>query len=94
MGQVYKARDARLNRTVAIKVLPQHISSKPDLKIRFEREAQTLASLTHPHICPVFDVGQQGDADYLVMEYLEGQTLAERLEKGALPVDEAISTER
>lgn len=90
MGQVYKARDARLNRTVAIKVLPQHISSKPDLKVRFEREAQTLASLSHPHICPVFDVGQQGDADYLVMEYLEGQTLAERLEKGALPVDEAL----
>src|SRR5437773_1908082 len=90
MGQVYKARDSRLNRFVAIKVLPEHLSQNAELKARFEREAQTLASLSHPHICPVFDVGRQGEIDYLVMEYLEGQTLAQRLEKGAMPLDEAL----
>src|SRR5262245_39154225 len=90
MGQVYKARDTRLNRFVAIKVLPEHLSENVELKARFEREAQTLASLSHPHICPVFDVGQQDGTDYLVMEFLEGQTLARRLEKGALPLDEAL----
>src|SRR5262245_34919179 len=90
MGQVYKARDTRLNRFVAIKVLPEHLSADAELKARFEREAQTLASLSHPHICPVFDVGQQEGTDYLVMEFLEGQTLAQRLEKGALPLDEAL----
>src|SRR5262245_26564980 len=82
MGQVYRARDARLNRFVAIKVLPEHLSSDPELKGRFEREAQTLASLSHPHICPVFDVGRQDGVDYLVMEFLEGQTLADRIHKG------------
>src|SRR5215471_9016308 len=90
MGQVYKARDTRLNRPVAIKVLPPEFASRPDWKQRFEREAQTIASLNHPHICTVHDVGQQDGIDYLVMEYLEGQTLAQRLERGALPLDEAL----
>ena len=87
MGEVYKARDTRLDRVVAVKVLPAHVAGDPALKQRFEREAKTLAALSHPHICPVFDVGQQGGVDFLVMEYLEGQTLAERLEKGALALD-------
>lgn len=90
MGEVYKAKDSRLNRFVAIKVLPEHVSKNPELKARFEREAQTLASLSHPHICPVFDVGEQDGIDYIVMEYLEGQTVAQRLQKGALPLDEAM----
>src|SRR5262245_45574391 len=92
MGQVYKAKDTRLNRFVAIKILPDEISNKPDLKARFEREAQTLARLSHAHICPVFDVGHQDGIDYLVMEYLEGQTLAQKLERGALPLDFALET--
>src|SRR5262245_21642871 len=90
MGEVYKAKDTRLDRIVAIKVLPAHVASDPDLKQRFEREAKTLAALSHPYICPVFDVGSQNGIDFLVMEYLEGQTLAERLEKGALPLDQAL----
>jgi len=90
MGEVYRARDKRLNRTVAIKILTRHVSDQPELKARFEREAQTLASLSHPHICPVFDVGQQNGIDYLVMEFLEGQTLAHRLERGALPLADAL----
>src|SRR5438046_109782 len=92
MGEVYKARDTRLNRFVAVKVLPEHISNNSDAKQRFEREAQTLASLSHPHICPVYDVGRQASVDYIVMEFLEGQTLAQRLEKGALPLGEALKT--
>jgi serine/threonine protein kinase len=90
MGEVYKARDTRLNRTVAIKVLPAHFSDDPKMKARFEREAQTIAGLNHPHICVLHDVGHQDATDYLVMEYLEGQTLAQRLQKGALPLDEAL----
>ena len=90
MGEVYKARDTRLNRTVAVKVLPPHFSENSEMKRRFEREAQTLASLSHPHICPIFDIGQKDGVDYLVMEYLEGQTVAQRLEKSALPLDEAL----
>jgi serine/threonine protein kinase len=90
MGEVYKATDVRLNRTVAIKVLPQHVSHNSELKMRFEREAQALASLSHPHICPVFDIGQQDGIEYLVMEHLEGQTLAQRLQKGALPIDQVL----
>lgn len=89
-GEVYKARDTRLNRFVAIKVLPQNLSTNSELKTRFEREAQTLASLSHPHICPVFDVGQQDGIDYLVMEYIEGETLGERLKNGRLPLDLAL----
>src|SRR5215813_5626473 len=90
MGQVYKTRDTRLNRTVAIKVLPPEFASRPDWKQRFEREAQTIASLNHPHICTLHDVGEQDGIDYLVMEFLEGRTLAQRLEHGALPLDEAL----
>jgi Tol biopolymer transport system component/predicted Ser/Thr protein kinase len=90
MGEVYKARDTRLDRTVAIKVLPEHVATDPDLKARFEREAKTVAALSHPHICPVFDVGTQDGVDFLVMEYLEGDTLAQRLEKGPLPLDQAL----
>jgi serine/threonine protein kinase len=90
MGEVYKARDTRLNRTVAIKVLPSHFSDNAEMKSRFDREAQTIAGLNHPHICVLHDVGHQDGTDYLVMEYLEGQTLAQRLEKGALRLDEAL----
>ena len=91
MGEVYKATDTRLDRTVAIKVLPEHVAADPDLKQRFEREAKTVAGLSHPHICPVFDVGTQDGIDFLVMEYLDGETLAQRLEKGALPLDHALT---
>ena len=90
MGEVYKARDTRLDRIVAIKVLPEHVAADPALKQRFEREAKTVAALSHPHICPVFDVGSQDGIDFLVMEYLDGETLAQRLEKGALPLDQAL----
>ena len=90
MGEVYKARDTRLDRTVAIKVLPAHVASDPDLKRRFEREAKTISSLNHPHICTLHDIGSQDGIDFLVMEYLEGDTLAQRLEKGALPLDQAL----
>ena len=87
MGEVYKATDTRLERTVAIKVLPAHVASDPERKQRFEREAKTISSLNHPHICTLHDVGREGDVDFLVMEYLEGETLAGRLTKGALPLD-------
>ncbi len=83
MGEVYKARDTRLDRTVAIKVLPEHVASNPELKQRFEREAKTISSLNHPHICTLYDVGSQDGVDFLVMEHLEGETLAQRLTKGA-----------
>ncbi len=89
MAEVYKARDTRLDRTVAIKVLPEHVASDPDLKQRFEREAKTISSLNHPHVCTLHDIGSQDGIDFLVMEYLEGDTLAQRLEKGALPQDRA-----
>jgi serine/threonine protein kinase len=90
MGEVYKARDTRLDRTVAIKVLPEHLSQKPQLRERFEREARAVSSLNHSNICTLHDVGQQDDVDYLVMEYLEGDTLAQRLKKGPLPLDQAL----
>jgi Tol biopolymer transport system component len=90
MGEVYKARDTRLDRTVAIKVLPEHRSSTPQARERFEREAKAISSLSHPHICPLYDVGHQDGIDYLVMEYLEGETLAHRLKKGALPPDQVL----
>jgi serine/threonine protein kinase len=76
MGEVYRARDTQLDRTVAIKILPQHLSNGPVRKQRFEREAKTISSLSHPHICVLHDVGQQEGIDYLVMEYVEGETLA------------------
>src|SRR6516225_3538936 len=86
-GEVYKARDTRLDRTVAIKILP---SADPELKARFEREAKAIAALQHPHICTLHDVGHQDDTDYLVLEYLEGETLAQRLERGPLKLDDAL----
>src|SRR6516164_7801761 len=89
-GEVYRARDTRLNRTVAIKVLPSHFSGNAEMKARFDREAQTIAALNHPHICVLHDVGHQEGIDYLVMEYLEGQTLAQRLAKGALQLEDAL----
>jgi|SRR5271169_2574924 len=85
MGEVYRARDTRLDRTVAVKVLASRLSSSPELKQRMEREARAISSLNHPNICHLYDVGSQDGADYLVMEYLEGETLAERLRKGTLP---------
>ena len=85
MGEVYRARDTRLDRTVAIKTLPQQFSNDPVRKQRFEREAKTISSLNHPHICVFHDVGHQDGIDYLVMECLEGETLAKRLERGTLP---------
>ena len=91
MGEVYRATDTRLDRTVAIKVLPKHVAADPDLKQRFEREARTVAALNHPHICTLYDIGQERETDFLVMEYLDGETLAQRLEKGALPLDQALT---
>ena len=90
MGEVYRARDPRLNRIVAIKVLPAHLAENADLRERFEREARTVASLNHPHICTLFDIGRQVETEFLVMEYLEGETLAQRLAKGPLPLDEVL----
>ena len=90
MGEVYKARDTRLDRTVAIKVLLAHVADDPDLHQRFEREAKTISSLNHPHICTLYDIGQQDGTDFLVMEHLEGETLAQRLTKGALPLDQVL----
>ncbi len=90
MGEVYKARDARLERTVAIKVLPTQLSSSEEVRQRFEREAKTISQLSHPHICAIYDVGNQDGVEYLVMEYLEGETLAERLVKGPLPTEQTL----
>ncbi len=90
MGEVYKARDTRLERTVAIKILPAHLSSDPVRRQRFEREAKTISSLNHPHICTLHDVGHQDGMDYLVMECVEGETLARRLEKGPLPLEQVL----
>src|ERR1700747_1707740 len=90
MGEVYRARDTRLERTVAVKILPDHLSDRAELRERFEREARTIASLNHSHICTLFDIGHQDGTDFLVMEYLEGETLAERLKKGPLPLDQVL----
>ncbi|HZL66664.1 MAG TPA: serine/threonine-protein kinase, partial [Candidatus Limnocylindrales bacterium] len=90
MGEVYLARDTRLNRSVAVKILPSHLSKDPEAKQRFDREARTISSLNHPNICTLHDVGHQDGIDYLVMEHLEGQTLAERLSKGPLPLDQVL----
>jgi eukaryotic-like serine/threonine-protein kinase len=90
MGDVYKARDTRLDRIVAIKVLPTHLADRAELRERFEREAKTIASLNHPHICTLYDTGHQDDVDFLVMEYLEGETLGQRLLKGALPIQQVL----
>jgi len=90
MGEVYKARDTRLDRTVAIKVLPEHIAMREDLRTRFEREARAVASLNHPNICVLHDIGTQDGGGYMVMEHMEGETLAARIERGALPLDQAL----
>ena len=90
MGEVYRARDTRLDRSVAIKILPAHLSSDPARKQRFEREAKTISSLNHPHICVLHDIGSQDGIDYLVMECVEGETLAQRLEKGPLPPEQVL----
>jgi len=90
MGEVYRARDTRLGRDVAIKVLPQHLRENADVHARFEREARTISSLNHPHICTLHDVGREGEIEYLVMELVDGETLAQRIAKGPVPVAEAL----
>jgi serine/threonine protein kinase len=90
MGEVYRGKDTRLDRSVAIKLLPTHLSSDPELRQRLEREAKAISSLQHPNICTLYDIGMQDGTEFLVMEYLEGQTLAERLQKGPLPVDQLL----
>ena len=88
MGEVYKAHDTRLDRTVAIKVLAPTRVGDAQAQQRFAREARAIAALSHPHICPLFDIGHQDGVDFLVMEYLEGETLADRLAHGRLPIDQ------
>ena len=90
MGEVYRAKDTRLDRTVAIKVLASHLSSSPELKQRMEREARAISALNHPNICHLYDIGTDNGTDYLVMEFLEGETLADRLRKGAIPLSEML----
>ena len=84
MGEVYRARDTRLDRSVAIKVLPAEVSNDPDRRGRFEREARAIAALTHPNICTVYDIGRHDGIDFLVMELLDGTTLADRIARGPL----------
>src|SRR5262245_20696568 len=90
MGEVYRARDTRLDRMVAIKVLPAAFSSDPVRKLRFQREAKVISSLNHPHLCVLHDTGSQDGRDYLVMECVEGETLAQRLERGPLPFAQVL----
>ena len=90
MGEVYRARDTRLGRDVAIKILPAQYAADPEWRRRLDREARAVSSLSHPHVCPLFDVGHQDGVDFLVMEYLEGETLAARLQRGALPADHVL----
>jgi len=90
MGEVYRAKDTRLERTVAVKVLPAHLSSSAESRQRFEREAKTISQLSHPHICALYDVGNQDGVEFLVMEYLEGETLSDRLLKGTLPFEQVL----
>ena len=90
MGEVYRARDTRLERTVAVKILPAHLSTSEEVRQRFEREAKTISSLSHPHICALYDVGNQDGTEYLVMEFLEGETLTDRLSRGALPAEQVL----
>jgi Tol biopolymer transport system component/predicted Ser/Thr protein kinase len=90
MGEVYRARDTRLDRTVAIKVLPSQLSQNPDVRQRFEREAKAISALSHPNICPLYDVGNESGVDFLVMEFLEGETLEQRLQKGPLPTEQVL----
>src|SRR5436189_1322721 len=90
MGEVWKARDSRLGRTVAIKILPEHLSQNAQARERFEQEARAVSGLSHPNICTLHDVGREDGIDFLVMEYLEGETLAQRLQRGPLPLDRAL----
>src|SRR5215467_2199604 len=90
MGEVYRARDIRLDRTVAVKILPSHLSENPEARQRFDREAHAISSLSHPNICTLYDVGHQDGMNYLVMEFLQGETLADRLIKGPLPLEQAL----
>ena len=90
MGEVYRAKDTRLDRTVAVKILPSHLSDNPDAKQRFDLEARAISSLNHPNICTLHDVGHQDGVDLLVMEFLEGETLADRLAKGPLPTEQVL----
>src|SRR5262245_17831023 len=90
MGEVYKARDTRLDRTVAVKVLPAALADDLDARARFEREARAVAALDHPHICAIYDIGRAAGMDFIVMQYLAGETLASRLQKGPVPMGQAI----
>jgi len=90
MGEVYRARDTRLDRTVAVKILPAHLAENPEARQRFEREARTISSLNHSNICTLYDVGEEGGTSYLVMEYMQGETLDARLQKGPLPLKQAL----
>ena len=90
MGEVYRARDTRLGRDVAVKVLPAALSDDPTFKRRFERAARAISRLQHPNVCALYDVGSEGGLDYLVMEYLEGETLEQRLRRGALSIEDAL----
>ena len=90
MGEVYRARDTRLERLVAIKVLPAHLAENSELRQRLEREAKAISSLSHPNICPLYDIGHENGVDYLVMELIEGETLGERLAKGPLPLEQTL----
>ncbi|HZJ72941.1 MAG TPA: serine/threonine-protein kinase, partial [Planctomycetota bacterium] len=90
MGEVYRARDTRLGRDVAIKVLPAHLIENAEVRTRFEREARTISSLNHPNICTLFDVGREGETDYLVMELVDGETLADKIARGPLPQHEVL----
>src|SRR5438270_9694251 len=90
MGEVYRARDTRLERTVAIKVLNSQLVASPELRARFEREAKVISQLQHPHICVLHDVGSDNGNDYLVMEFLEGEVLAEKVKRGPMPADELL----
>src|SRR5689334_10832074 len=90
MGEVYRARDSRLGREVAVKVLPPRLSESPEARARFEREARVISGLNHPHICVLHDLGREGSIDYLVMELVEGETLAQRIARGPLPIPEVL----
>ncbi len=90
MGEVYRARDTRLDRDVAVKVLPAELTGDETYRKRWEREAKTISQLQHPNVCMLLDIGSEGATQYLVMEYLEGETLEDRLRKGALPADDVL----
>ena len=92
MGEVYKAKDTRLDRIVAVKILPEPLAADPQFRDRFDREARAISQLDHPNICVLYDVGNERGTSYLVMQYLEGETLESRLNEGALPLDKALTT--